>query len=467
MVPDLDHWYRLSAQIKRLSSNQLVWTLFLDGNEMISSGTWQSFGGDLLFRGVVARPSISSSAGMIWLDDLAIDPVVVTESGGLFRAFFQQGLGGYTDTTATYFDSVAGYNNTALLHVGANNGVKALLRFDLAGIPASAVVDEAILQLYNTGRSNGNTLTLGAHGVLADWVDAEANKTQRKNGVNWAVVGMGSGSDYTAAAAATASLTGAGNAWIDLDITGLAQAWVSDPADNLGLVLTQEAASGYVIYDFCSELGWPPCTAAQAPKLTLRYHLAPPPPVKTTFQQGASGYSGTNATYFDGAAGYNNTSQWHVGQSNSMKALLRFDLPTLPITATVDEATLRLYQTSRSNGNTLTLGAHRVLAGWIDAEANKMQRQTGVNWAVVGMGSGSDYAAEADGTADLASEGGAWIDLNVKAMVQAWAANPDDNHGLVLLQEAASGSVYYNFCSELGWSPCTAAQAPKLTIWYH
>ena len=52
-------------------------------------------------------------------------------------------------------------------------------------------------------------------------------------------------------------------------------------------------------------------------------------------------------------------------------------------------------------------------------------------------------------------------------MVQVWATNPTDNHGLVLLQDAASGYVYYNFCSELGWSPCTPAQAPKLTIWYH
>ena len=122
--------------------------------------------------------------------------------------------------------------------------------------------------------------------------------------------------------------------------------------------------------------------------------------------------------------------------------------------------------TGRSSGNSLTLGAHRVLAGWIDAEANKTQRQNSVNWVVVGMGSGSDYAAEADGTADLASAGGAWIDLDVTAMVQAWAANSADNHGLVLLQDAASGYVVYNFCSELGWSPCTAAQAPQLTIWY-
>ena len=52
-------------------------------------------------------------------------------------------------------------------------------------------------------------------------------------------------------------------------------------------------------------------------------------------------------------------------------------------------------------------------------------------------------------------------------MVQAWVANPTDNYGLVLTQDAASGAVYFSFCSELGWSPCTTAQAPQLMIWYH
>ncbi len=221
-------------------------------------------------------------------------------------------------------------------------------------------------------------------------------------------------------------------------------------------------------YDFCSELGWSPCTAAQAPKLTLRYHLAPPPPVKVTFQQGANGYAGTQATYFDGSgSGYNASPYLRVDASGAQKALLHFDLPTIPITATVDEATLRLYQTGRSNGNTLTLAAHGVLADWTDSQTNQTQRQTGVNWQTIGLGSGSDYAAEAAGTADLASAGGAWIDLDVKAQAQAWAANPADNQGLVLLQAAVSGAVTYSFCSELGWSPCTAAQAPQLTIWYH
>ena len=55
----------------------------------------------------------------------------------------------------------------------------------------------------------------------------------------------------------------------------------------------------------------------------------------------------------------------------------------------------------------------------------------------------------------------------VTEIVKAWVANPAANQGLVLRQAAASGPVTDSFCSELGWSPCTAAQAPQLTIWYH
>ena len=108
-----------------------------------------------------------------------------------------------------------------------------------------------------------------------------------------------------------------------------------------------------------------------------------------------------------------------------------------------------------------------MLADWVDSQANRVQRQSGVNWQIVGMGAGSDYTAEAAGTTDLASAGGVFVDLDVKALAQAWVANPTANHGLVLLAQEASGSVSYSFCSELGWSPCTAAQAPQLMIWYH
>ena len=203
----------------------------------------------------------------------------------------------------------------------------------------------------------------------------------------------------------------------------------------------------------------PPCLAGHAPKLTLRYHLVGPAPVKATFQRGAAGYTGNSATYFDGAAGYNSSPYLRVSADNYIKSLLRFDVTTIPITETVAEATLRVYPITRTNGNSLTLAAHQVLADWIDSQANRTQRQTGANWNVAGMAAGSDYAAEADGTATLTGVGSGWVEVDVTDMVRDWIANPAANHGLVLLAQAASGSVNYGVCSELGWSPCAAAQA--------
>lgn len=55
------------------------------------------------------------------------------------------------------------------------------------------------------------------------------------------------------------------------------------PGQHLGLVVQQESAAGYVIYDFCSELGLSPCTLAQAPQQAI-------------FQKGANGYAGNRVT---------------------------------------------------------------------------------------------------------------------------------------------------------------------------
>ena len=138
--------------------------------------------GDVTFiEGVVAGSSLSAGS-RIWLDEFAIDPLPADQNPGLLRTFFNKAWAATRGQQPPYDDYSGGSNNTNQLHVGANNNTKSLLRFDLTGIPDNAVIDEAIVELYHTGRTNGNALTLGAHGVLADWVDAEANRTQRQVG---------------------------------------------------------------------------------------------------------------------------------------------------------------------------------------------------------------------------------------------------------------------------------------------
>lgn len=134
---------------------------------------------------------------------------------------------------------------------------------------------------------------------------------------------------------------------------------------------------------------------------------------------------------------------------------------------TTDDPWIKAAMITPRNSHSLTIAAHQVLADWADSQANRVRRHTGVNWQVAGMGAGSDYAATVDGTVELTSADRGWVDLDVTDMVRAWVADSATNHGLVLLPQAASGSVTYSFCSELGWSPCTAGQAPTLNVWHY
>ena len=166
------------------------------------------------------------------------------------------------------------------------------------------------------------------------------------------------------------------------------QAWIAEHANKHGLVLLQEAASGWVTYQFCSELGWTPCTPGQAPRLVIRYHLEDPAPLKATFQQGTGGYTGANATCLYYSSGNNNCVQFQVGANDGLKSLLRFDIASIPAGKTIDEATLRLYYKGRSNGNDLTVGAYRLLPPWADSQATWNQRITGMKGLGPGLASG-------------------------------------------------------------------------------
>ena len=475
VAPELNRWYRLMVRAERTGTNTYTLKVYVDGVLQQERTDLHFAVGDPHFRRTLLHtvwwtPTTDLPPGSVpsvWWDQLGIESAAPSEMSGLYWTVFQQGLSGYSGNHVAWFDSSTGYNQTALINVGANDVFKSLLRFDVASIPSNAIIDEATLELYYTGRSNGNSLTLGAHRVLAEWIDSEVNRVQRKAGINWVVAGMGSGSDYTAVPEASLPIASAGDHWVQLDVTAAAQDWVSDPTSNYGLVLRQEAASGWVSYQFCSELGWTPCTQEQAPRLVLHYHLQEPGPAHAPFQQGVAQYSGANATCLSYASGNNNCAQFSIGANDGLKSLLRFDLSSIPAGKTVDEATLRLYYTGRSNSNSLTVGANPLLVPWVDSQATWTQRMTGVNWNVAGLGSGADFEATASDTTAVTGTGGSWVKLDLTDTAQAWVDNPSVNYGVLLRQAAAAGYTVYSFCSERGVWPCTPEQTPLLSVWYH
>ena len=388
---------------------------------------------------------------------------------------FQQGVSGYSGNAVTWFDaSGAGYNGDGNMLVGANDQYKGLLRFELSSIPANATVDSATLEIYYQEKLQTPSLEVGVHQVLKDWVDSQATWTYRKANTAWSGGGMVAGSDYATTAAASVALAAPGS--IAFSITGLAQNWVTNPAQNYGLVLRQKTAGGYVSARFCTELAsgsfWPCSNAAWRPKLTITYRASGGPapntptptatptatrtptasatattgPVPSTatptatptvtrtptatatssggsgpytviFRNVSGGYSGArdvtlnrNAPttaeggYTSFMVRYNNSTPY-----DEQSALLRFDLSTIPTTATIQEASLALTVTSRSLNTWLKADLFPVQRAWQENQATWNVAQSGVTWTSAGCnGVGSDRSGTpvATVTIDAAAGGG-------------------------------------------------------------
>ena len=183
----------------------------------------------------------------------------------------QQGLDGYAGVRDT-FVSTAGwedppqyevnYGLNRLLTVSRDGRDNVLVRFDLAGIPPSAVVSSARLYLYNTtGDPESIVRRVKAFRVLRSWdegnqvgsaIDAPGKRGAtgkhafaffpgEGTNVPWGYDGLGAGTDYEAAAVGTVEVRGPGEyTW---DISAVVQDWVRHPGTNHGLVLRDDSGS--------------------------------------------------------------------------------------------------------------------------------------------------------------------------------------------------------------------------------
>jgi len=132
---------------------------------------------------------------------------------------------------------------------GPSDGFKknrALLKFDLSGIPTNAVITSAALTLTLVTTPNTTNLWFSLHKVLLDWTESAATWTNRLSpSAPWNAPGGLSSLDYASsvtqsnlivAAVLPATSTFASNASMVNDV----QDWTSNPANNFGWILLCE-----------------------------------------------------------------------------------------------------------------------------------------------------------------------------------------------------------------------------------
>ncbi|MBK9732545.1 MAG: tandem-95 repeat protein [Chitinophagaceae bacterium] len=121
---------------------------------------------------------------------------------------------------------------------------RALLKFDVSGIPGGAIISSSVLTLDKTGGKSAS-MPIGLHNVTKTWV--EGTKCDKGGDPSWKESASGTawtteGGDYTALAAATTTVSG--NGFYSWNINTLVNGWVTTPSSNLGVLLKAVTESG-------------------------------------------------------------------------------------------------------------------------------------------------------------------------------------------------------------------------------
>lgn len=133
---------------------------------------------------------------------------------------------------------------------------------------------------------------------------------------------------------------------------------------------------------------------------------------------------------------YGNCKELFVGTKSSKKrrAILKFDVSSIPADATIISAEVFMKKIGGTNTST-SLGAYLMTSSWVENAGgcsgnslapNWTQRAAGTNWG----STGGDFNNTAVSTTNVASNGNySW---NVLSAVQNWISNPSNNRGLMI-----------------------------------
>ncbi|GAB4420234.1 MAG: hypothetical protein OHK0039_33600 [Bacteroidia bacterium] len=215
-------------------------------------------------------------------------------------------------------------SGTALFAGNTNNGDirRALLQFDLSGIPANATITAASLTLtMNQTIAGATTMTLRK--VDASWGEGGSVASGQQGGGASAQPGDATwlhrsfattlwttpGGDFSATVSASTSVAGNGNyTWTSAQLAADVQAWLASPATNFGWILLGNEGATPSAKRFVSREG----AAASRPKLTITYTLpcqAPAVPVLTATNDSVCPNSSTSIL---ATGALNDATAWHL-----------------------------------------------------------------------------------------------------------------------------------------------------------
>lgn len=170
------------------------------------------------------------------------------------------------DTSLTKGQPNSAAGMVPMLYIGAADGLRAPVQFDLSAIATYSPVEKATLWLYvHSYSGGGSTADLQAFAITAPWAEKTAT---------WKTPWTVAGGDLAATPASSMAITklNAGT-WVKMDVTALVQEWVSTPAANLGAMVKLSNETSFTKYRLASREYW---DKALVPMLEVTYKAPMP-----------------------------------------------------------------------------------------------------------------------------------------------------------------------------------------------
>lgn len=200
--------------------------------------------------------------------------------------------------------------------------------------------------------------------------------------------------------------------------------------------------------------------------LALTWFAFPMTANATTFQLDNSDATGADtwldqanpATNYGGSSALTVTSLYLDPSERNSRAILKFNISSIPAGSIISSATLKLKAFSMWDATGRTYWAYRLTTtDWVEIECTWNNKATGTGWSTAG----GDYTTD-DGAWDIVPAEGEWMDWTVTEQVQTAIDGGIDAHFLIKDgTESAATTHYVSFCAET-----YGATAPILEVTY-